>query len=146
MISNDDVDDMDEAVSPPACSEDDYPRLVFSKERETHDGSFKTTQTEVPGVSPAQQQKLSQLRSQLLLLSPSQLQELNTTLKNHFRNVQQPTDTERPKVQSLDSCRPMNDLKVSNDQTIKEKEGEGSLPLLPLTMACQDNSPPQTRK
>ena len=67
MTSNDEID---EPVSPPACSEDEYPRLVFSGERETPDGSCITTQAEVPGVMPAHQQKLSGLRSQLLFLSP----------------------------------------------------------------------------
>ena len=35
---NDDVDDIDEPVSPPACREDEYPRLVFSGEKGITDG------------------------------------------------------------------------------------------------------------
>jgi hypothetical protein len=137
---NDDVDDIDEPVSPPACRKDEYPRLVFSGEKGITDGSCITTQ--VPGVIQAQQQELSQLRSQLLLLSPTRLQELVNTLKNHIRYTQQPTERERPKVQSPVTCRSMEDPVVSNGQTIKEQEGEGSLPLLPLTIPCPDHSPP----
>ena len=36
----------------------------------------------------------------------------------------------------------MDDPVVSNGQTRKEKEGEGSLPLIPLTIPCPDHSPP----
>ena len=137
-------DEIEEPVSPPACSTDDYPELVLSSERETSNDSFNTAQVEVPVVIPTSQQKLSQLRSQLLLLSATQLQELTTSLKNHIRNAQQSTNTERPKEQSITDWRSMDVHKVLNDQTRLEKEGKGSLPLLPLTIWCLDHPPPPT--
>ena len=37
-------DEIEEPVSPPACSKDDYPGLVLSGERETSNRSFKAAQ------------------------------------------------------------------------------------------------------
>ena len=107
-VENIDRTNNEDPVSPPACSEDDYPGLVVSEEAGSSDATLRTMQ------GNTHQQKLSVLKAQLAKLSPNNLLELTTALKNHIKSIQQQIVTKSPKMQSFESLR--NLLEVSNEE------------------------------